>query len=144
MGPLTGLLSSGSFTWCLTLVTQPFSLQSTLSGAPAPDVPAKGDGALWWSSGELSAAYGCRISCVVCGEKQKDKRDHLKRGGLNCAREEGTEECTRKPSRGPSYNSRVVKASNVFQRTTLKSLSSCERIQGSEVNRSPHLMGSIS
>lgn len=56
------------FTWYLTLVTQPLSLQSTVSGTSAPDAPAKGDGALWMSVGGLSVAKDCRISSGVCEE----------------------------------------------------------------------------
>lgn len=56
------------FTCILTLVTQPLSLQSTVSGTSAPDAPAKGDGALWMSVGGLSVAKDCRISSGVCEE----------------------------------------------------------------------------
>lgn len=53
------------FTCILTLVTQPFSLQSMVSGMPEPDAPAKADGALWMSVGGVRLAKNCRISSSV-------------------------------------------------------------------------------
>lgn len=53
------------FTCILTLVTQPFSLQSMVSGMPEPDAPAKGDGALWMSVGGVRLAKNCMISSSV-------------------------------------------------------------------------------
>lgn len=55
-------------TCILTLVTQPFCLQSTLSGKSAPDALTKGAGALWMSVGGVSVAKDCRISSGVCQE----------------------------------------------------------------------------
>lgn len=52
-------------TCILTLVTQPLSLQSRVSGTSAPEAPAKGDGALCRSVGGLSVARDCEISSGV-------------------------------------------------------------------------------
>lgn len=53
------------FTCILTLVTQPFSLQSMVSGMPEPDPPAKGDDDLWMSVGGVRLAKNCMISSSV-------------------------------------------------------------------------------